>query len=88
VRPEEAFGGDWSDVDLEAGVFTVRTAYAKGKLKTYNKDRAIAAAGADSGEGDREPRNAQQPRGHPVPRGRRRADRHQQLAHARVRRLR
>ena len=30
VRPEEAFGADWSDVDLEAGVFTVRRAFAKG----------------------------------------------------------
>jgi integrase len=37
VRPEEAFGGDWSDVDLDAGVFTVRRAFAKGKLKTYAK---------------------------------------------------
>jgi integrase len=37
VRPEEAFGADWTDVDLEAGVFTTRCAYAKGKLKTYAK---------------------------------------------------
>ena len=37
VRPEEAFGGDWSDVELEAGVFTVRRAFAKGRLKTYAK---------------------------------------------------
>ena len=37
VRPEEAFGGDWSDVDLEAGVFTIRRAFAKGRLKTYAK---------------------------------------------------
>ncbi len=37
VRPEEAFGADWSDVNLEAGVFTIRRAYAKGKLKTYVK---------------------------------------------------
>lgn len=37
VRPEEAFGGEWSDVDLEAGVFTVRRAYAKGRLKPYPK---------------------------------------------------
>ena len=37
VRPEEAFGADWTDVDLEAGVFTIRRAYAKGKLKTYAK---------------------------------------------------
>jgi integrase len=37
VRPEEAFGGEWRDVDLEAGVFTVRRAFAKGRLKTYAK---------------------------------------------------
>jgi integrase len=37
VRPEEAFGGDWSDADLGAGVFTVRRAFAKGRLKTYAK---------------------------------------------------
>jgi integrase len=37
VRPEEAFGGDWTDVDLEAGVFTVRRAFAKGQLKSYAK---------------------------------------------------
>jgi integrase len=37
VRPEEAFGADWSDVDLQAGVFTVRRAFAKGRLKTYAK---------------------------------------------------
>jgi hypothetical protein len=33
VRPEEAFGGDWTDVDLDAGVFTVRRAFANGRLK-------------------------------------------------------
>jgi integrase len=37
VRPEEAFGADWPDVDLTAGVFTVRRAFAKGRLKTYAK---------------------------------------------------
>src|SRR3954470_909918 len=37
VRPEEAFGADWTDVDLTAGVFTIRRAYAKGTLKTYAK---------------------------------------------------
>jgi integrase len=37
VRPEEAFGADWSDADLAAGVFTVRKAFAKGRLKTYAK---------------------------------------------------
>jgi len=35
VRPEEAFGGEWRDVDLVAGVFTVRRAFAKGRLKSY-----------------------------------------------------
>lgn len=37
VRPEEAFGGDWDDVDLDGGVFTVRRAFAKGRLKSYAK---------------------------------------------------
>jgi integrase len=37
VRPEEAFGADWTDVDLRAGVFTVRRAFAKGRLKSYAK---------------------------------------------------
>jgi integrase len=37
VRPEEAFGADWRDVDLAAGTFTVRRAYAKGRLKEYPK---------------------------------------------------
>ena len=37
MRPEEAFGGDWGDVDLEARVFTVRRAFAKGRLKPYAK---------------------------------------------------
>jgi integrase len=37
VRPEEAFGADWTDVDLQAGVFTVRRAFAKGRLKPYPK---------------------------------------------------
>jgi integrase len=37
VRPEEALGGDWADVDLQAGVFTVRRAFAKGRLKPYPK---------------------------------------------------
>ena len=37
LRPEEAFGADWSDVDLDARVFTVRRAFAKGRLKTYAK---------------------------------------------------
>jgi integrase len=37
VRPEEAFGADWTDVDLEAGIVRVRRAFAKGRLKTYTK---------------------------------------------------
>jgi len=37
VRPEEAFGADWRDVDLEAGIVTIRRAFAKGQLKTYAK---------------------------------------------------
>jgi integrase len=37
VRPEEAFGADWRDVDLRACVLTVRRAYAKGRLKQYPK---------------------------------------------------
>jgi integrase len=37
VRPEEALGGDWTDVDLQAGMFTVRGAFAKDHLKTYPK---------------------------------------------------
>lgn len=37
VRPEEAFGADWPDVDLEGGVLRVRRAFAKGRLKTYTK---------------------------------------------------
>lgn len=37
VRPKEAFGGDWIDVDLQAGVFTVRRAFAEGRLKPYPK---------------------------------------------------
>jgi integrase len=37
VRPEEAFAADWDDVDLESGVFTVRRAFAKGRMKSYAK---------------------------------------------------
>ena len=42
VRPEEAFGADWSDVDLAAGVFTIRKAYAKGKLRPTPRPSAPA----------------------------------------------
>jgi integrase len=34
---DEAFGADWTDVDLQTGVFTVRKAFAKGRMKTYAK---------------------------------------------------
>ena len=37
VRPEEAFGAAWTDVDLEDGIRCVRRAYAKGRLKTCTK---------------------------------------------------
>jgi integrase len=37
VRPEEAFGAEWRDVDLQESVFTVRRAFAKGRLKPYPK---------------------------------------------------
>jgi integrase len=36
-RPEEVFGGDWRDVDIDARVFTVRRAFAKGRLKSHGK---------------------------------------------------
>jgi integrase len=37
VRPEEAFGADWTDIDLSEGILRVRRAFAKGRLKTYAK---------------------------------------------------
>ena len=37
VRPEEAFGAEWPDLDLERRVFTVRRGFAKGRLKQYGK---------------------------------------------------
>jgi integrase len=37
VRPEEAFGAEWPDVDLRGGIFTVQRAFAKGRLKRYAK---------------------------------------------------
>jgi integrase len=33
LRPEEAFGAEWSDVDVERRVFMVRRGFAKGRLK-------------------------------------------------------
>jgi integrase len=37
VRPEEAFGAEWRDVNLDQRVLTVRRAFAKGRLKDYAK---------------------------------------------------
>ncbi len=37
VRPEEAFAGDWRDIDLARRVYRVRRAFAKGRLKEYGK---------------------------------------------------
>jgi integrase len=37
VRPEEAIGGEWRDVDLERRMFRVRRSFAKGRLKDYAK---------------------------------------------------
>jgi integrase len=37
VRPEEAFGAEWRDVDLSGRVVTIRRAFAKGRLKDYTK---------------------------------------------------
>jgi hypothetical protein len=37
LRPEEALGAEWRDIDLDAGVVTVRRAFAKGRLKDYPK---------------------------------------------------
>jgi integrase len=37
VRPEEAFGAEWRDIDLERRMLMVRRAFAKGRLKEYGK---------------------------------------------------
>jgi integrase len=37
VRPEEGFGAEWRDVDLERRMLMVRRAFAKGRLKQYGK---------------------------------------------------
>jgi integrase len=37
VRPEEAFGAEWRDVDLERRLLMVRRGFAKGRLKEYGK---------------------------------------------------
>ena len=40
LRPEEAFGAEWRDVDLQRRVVMVRRAFAKGRLKEYGKTKA------------------------------------------------
>jgi integrase len=35
LRPEEAFGAEWGDVDLERRMISVRRAFANGRLKGY-----------------------------------------------------
>ena len=37
VRPEEGFGAEWCDVDLERRMLMIRRAFAKGRLKEYGK---------------------------------------------------
>jgi integrase len=37
VRPEEAFGADWAEIELRNRIVTVQRAYAKGRLKRYAK---------------------------------------------------
>jgi integrase len=37
LRPEEAFGAEWRDVDLERRMLMVRRGFAKGRLKEYGK---------------------------------------------------
>jgi integrase len=37
VRPEEGFGAEWRDVDLERRMLMVRRAFARGRLKEYGK---------------------------------------------------
>lgn len=39
LRPEEAFGLEWRDVDLAGRTLTVRRAFAKGRLKEFTKTR-------------------------------------------------
>ena len=79
VRPEEAFGAEWRDVDLEGGIFTVRRAFAKGRLKELREDRALAPAGAAARADGRGARAAGAPPRDRVPEHGGRADRHQQL---------
>src|SRR3954447_23544747 len=37
MRPEEAFGAEWRDIELGRRVFMIRRAFAKGRLKDYAK---------------------------------------------------
>jgi integrase len=37
LRPEEAFGAEWRDIDLDRRMLMVRRAFAKGRLKEYGK---------------------------------------------------
>jgi integrase len=37
ARPEEGFGAEWRDVDLDRRMLMVRRAFAKGRLKEYGK---------------------------------------------------
>jgi integrase len=37
VRPEEAFGAEWRDADLERRMLMVPGAFARGRLKEYGK---------------------------------------------------
>ena len=79
VRPEEAFGAEWRDVDLERRMLMVRRAFAKRRLKEYGKTagsrRAVPlrARVVDRAGGAAEPARD------PVPGAGGRPDRDQQL---------
>ena len=45
VRPEEAFGAEWRDVDLEWRMLMVRRAFAKGSAEGVRQDDRFAARG-------------------------------------------
>jgi hypothetical protein len=78
VRPEEAFGAEWRDVDLEESTFTVRRTFAKGRLKPYpttaRSRRRVPLRASSDGAGV--PAAA---RWRVVPDAGRRSHRHQQL---------
>jgi integrase len=67
VRPEEAFGGEWRDVDLVAGVFTMQRTFAKGRQKNYGKTDRCPAARLAARRGRRVARGAARARGDLVP---------------------